>query len=242
MQAAKVDTQAQRTKERNRIYAARTRQRKTQQAQQLRQRCAHLEAENAHLRTQVQQLQAENTRLRASAYSAAAAGTQAQSAGSAASDSSALAHPHSEPAAPAAPRPGGAPAAQNSCVRAAANTARFTAAAVGSQKLPPPVSGAAAFKAAQEVGAAPQSVPPQPRAAMAVAESCGVDSGAPATSGRGRRVKRGRGESLAVTLDDIGAKRSRGMVCHEIRISLIERPVTCRSERIPVPASSWFLV
>lgn len=217
MQEQKLDTQAQRTKERNRVYAARTRQRKVQQLQQLRQRCAHLEGENAQLRRELHLVQEENAKLRATSH--LGGGAQPRSSASAASDGSAFMPSHGGVTAHATV-PGAmadVPPADNPCARAAANTARFTAAAVGAQKLPPPVSGAAAFKAAQQRVQATPSVPlaaqhpAQLRPAAAVAESTGAGSSAPLAVSRSRRVKRGRGESLAVTLGDVGTKRSRGV-------------------------------
>ena len=210
VQARKLDTQAQRTKERNRIYAARTRQRKTQQAQQLRQRCAQLEIENVQLRSQLQILQEENAKLRASAHPITAA--QPQSSGSGVSDVCALAPAHAGGAGlHAAAQDVADGSAGNTCARAAVNTARFTAAAVGAQKLPQHVSGAAAFKAAQQHAQAQPAVSAQPpRSAKAVAEGSCLNTVASARGGRSRRVKRGRGESLAVTLGDTGPKRSRG--------------------------------
>ena len=128
-----------RTKERNRIYAARTRERKSKQTLELRNRCNRLEVENAELRTRVQLLLNENSLLRSSraGSQSGAACEPCNSTGSAAERSSSQSTGTDKPSAlppaagacsPVAVLSAGPPAA-----RAAANTFRFTAAAAGAR-------------------------------------------------------------------------------------------------------------
>lgn len=64
LQAESEDMRTLRVKERNRLYAARTRQRKNRLLQDLRQRCSVLEAENHQLQARVVHLQGEVDVLR----------------------------------------------------------------------------------------------------------------------------------------------------------------------------------
>lgn len=64
LQAESDDIRSLRVKERNRLYAARTRQRKNRLLQDLRDRCSDLEAENAQLQARVMHLQEEVSVLR----------------------------------------------------------------------------------------------------------------------------------------------------------------------------------
>ena len=161
------EERAQRTKERNRIYAARTRQRKNRQTQELRERCAQLELENAQLQEVVRDLQQENARLRG--RDPAAAATPAAQCSSAASDAA---------AAPAAG--GGGSGATSAATHVTANVLRFTAAAPA---VPPPPCFTAAAALTPEQLRALQAPPTQPGAAAAASAESARASPTPSLSG-----------------------------------------------------------
>jgi hypothetical protein len=129
-------------KERNRVYAARTRLRKHQQIQELMDKCTALEAETAELRSQVQHLTAENARLRGVCLPGTVPASN--SAGTCTSANST-----------AWPAPQGV---ANASARAAANTFRFTAAATPVLPRKPPALTPEQLNALR---ARPRNAPPR---------------------------------------------------------------------------------